>query len=196
MTAAASGALWDDGGACGACYEVRCMQRPWPWNKPYCTGKSVIVTVTNRCPEGSEGGWCDSPQKHLDMSFPAWRVIANNKIAGVVATQMRRVPCPPKPSGITVQITGNPFWFQVLVTGVAGTGDLSVVEISSNGGRSWTSMGHNWGALWSAGGSMFGKALSFRFTGRLIPQKAVCYNCAPANWRMGQAYRCGCNFRT
>jgi len=42
----------------------------------------VTVTITNLCPKGSEGGWCDAPRRHLDMSEYAWLQIRNRQKGG------------------------------------------------------------------------------------------------------------------
>jgi len=52
-----------------------------------------VITVTNLCPQGSEGGWCNMPRRHLDMAVPAWQKIGRDLIAGVISTNMERVPC-------------------------------------------------------------------------------------------------------
>jgi len=76
-TAALSSALFNDGAACGECYQVQCDQQNSRWCKP---GVTVTVTATNLCPAdysqpSNDGGWCNPPRQHFDMSQPVWEKI-------------------------------------------------------------------------------------------------------------------------
>lgn len=78
-TTALSTALFNNGASCGECYKITCDYRTDP--KWCLKGKSVIVTATNFCPPNlslspNNGGWCNPPLKHFDMSQPAWEKIA------------------------------------------------------------------------------------------------------------------------
>ncbi|CBI18044.3 unnamed protein product, partial [Vitis vinifera] len=63
-TAALSNALFNDGYSCGSCYD-----------KP-----------------NDNGGWCNPPLQHFDLSEPAFLKIAQYK-AGIVPVLYRRVSC-------------------------------------------------------------------------------------------------------
>eukprot|EP01018_Ginkgo_biloba_P015617 Gb_27617 [translate_table: standard] len=73
-TAALSSVLFKDGAACGACFELMCDAEADP---QWCLrGKKISVSATNFCPPNNalpnnNGGWCNSPLKHFDMSLPA-----------------------------------------------------------------------------------------------------------------------------
>uniref|UniRef100_A0A0D9VPP7 Expansin n=1 Tax=Leersia perrieri TaxID=77586 RepID=A0A0D9VPP7_9ORYZ len=76
-TAALSSALFNDGAACGECYQITCDQDNSRWCKP---GTSVTITATNLCPAdyskpSNDGGWCNPPRPHFDMAQPAWEQI-------------------------------------------------------------------------------------------------------------------------
>lgn len=89
-TVAISSALFDRGLACGACYEVKCAG-----SERECETESTIqVTVTNFCPPNptlpdNNGGWCNLPLHHFDMSMPAFQQIASYH-AGIVPVMYRR----------------------------------------------------------------------------------------------------------
>jgi len=88
-TAALSAKLFNNGMACGACYEVACSGKGKP-----CKAGSIVVTATNFCPpnpglSANSGGWCNPPNEHFDLSYPAFTKIADPK-AGVVPLQFRR----------------------------------------------------------------------------------------------------------
>lgn len=85
-TAALSSALFNSGLSCGACYELTCD----PSGSKFCIpGGSAIITVTNFCPTGSNGGWCNPPKQHFDLAQPVFRKIART-VGGVVPINYRR----------------------------------------------------------------------------------------------------------
>lgn len=85
-TAAVSGALFQDGKTCGACFELQCIDDP-QWCKP--GQPSLFVTATNLCPPGGEG-WCDKPKQHFDIAKPVFKVLANDYKCGIIPVQFRR----------------------------------------------------------------------------------------------------------
>ncbi|WCJ30198.1 EG45-like domain containing protein [Euphorbia peplus] len=79
MIAAASDALWDNGGACGKKYRVKCIGATNDGSHP-CTGKSVVVKIVDYCPSGCQGT--------IDLSSQAFKIIANPD-AGKVKIQFQ-----------------------------------------------------------------------------------------------------------
>ncbi|KAF7838084.1 EG45-like domain containing protein [Senna tora] len=70
MIAAASDAIWDNGGACGRMYRITCTSGTNAGVAEPCKGGSVTVKIVDRCP--SPG--CQST---IDLSQQAFSVIAN-----------------------------------------------------------------------------------------------------------------------
>ena len=191
-TTALSTALFNDGFACGACFEIKCVNEPnWQW----CIkgAGSIIVTATNFCPPNyskPDGNWCNPPLKHFDLTMKMFTKIAIYR-AGIVPVRYRRVPCI-KMGGVKFELRGNPYWLLILVYNVANAGDVSSVSIK--GSKSgWLPMSKNWGQNWLTGVNLVGQSLSFRMTtsdGKTLQFDDV----APSNWQFGKSYEGKHNF--
>lgn len=91
-------------------------------------------------------------------------------------------------------MNGNSYFILVLITNVAGGGDVNGVQIkgSSSG---WMSMSHNWGQNWELDNQsqLVGQAISFQVTiGN--GQSQMCSNVAPSNWGFSQSFQSSNNF--
>ncbi|XP_066388737.1 expansin-A12-like [Miscanthus floridulus] len=191
-TAALSSALFNSGAACGECYQVQCDQQNSRWCKP---GVTVTVTATNLCPAdysqpSNDGGWCNPPRQHFDMSQPVWEKIGVYS-GGIIPVFFQRVSCS-RSGGVRFTINGNRYFKLVLIFNVAGPGSISAVLIKGSS-TGWITMSRNWGANWQANSDLTTQSISFRVTAT-NGQFLEFYNVAGSNWQLGQTFTNGQNF--
>lgn len=186
MSTGVSGALFDKGKACGACYEVRCVD-----DIRWCLlgSPSIVVTVTDFCAPNyglpsDFGGWCNFPRDHFDMSLFSFSSIARIK-ADIVPVQFRRVKCG-RSGGVRFRVTGSSYFFQVLISNVGLDGELVAVKVKGSR-TAWITMARNWGQNWQCNAELRGQPLSFELTissGSTLTSFSV----APSHWQYGQSF--------
>ncbi|WOL06051.1 hypothetical protein Cni_G14783 [Canna indica] len=186
-TAALSAPLFQQGHACGACFEVTCDAGADP---AWCLrDATVTVTATNFCPPNNNGGWCDAPHRHFDMSLPAFSRIARVGSEGVVPVLYRRVACK-RSGGVRFTLKGQGNFNLVMFSNVGGSGDVKAAWIrgSQRGSSStWSPMQRNWGANWQTNADYRRQGLSFRIVlgdGKTLEFAGV----VPSNWSPGETF--------
>lgn len=83
-------------------------------------------------------------------------------------------------------VDGSSIFISVLITNVAGAGDIMAVKIK--GSRTgWLPMGRNWGQNWHINADLKNQPLSFEVTASNGPT-ITSYNVAPKDWKFGQSF--------
>uniref|UniRef100_A0ACD5WDX4 Uncharacterized protein n=1 Tax=Avena sativa TaxID=4498 RepID=A0ACD5WDX4_AVESA len=184
--AALSTVLFNDGASCGQCYLIICDQGRSKMCRP---GTAITVSATNFCPPNynlpnDNGGWCNPPRAHFDMSQPAWLNIGIYE-AGIIPVVYQQVKCW-RDGGLRFTITGFNFFQLVLVTNMAGSGSIKSISVKGTT-TGWIPMSRNWGANWQSLAGLVGQCLSFAITSS-GGQYIVFQDVIPAWWQFGQTY--------
>ncbi|XP_027336013.1 expansin-A13-like [Abrus precatorius] len=193
-TAALSDALFGRGQICGACFELRCREEEAAFDRRWCiSGNSIAVTATNFCAPNygleaeSLGGHCNPPKQHFVVPIEAFEKIGIWKAgSGNMPVQFRRIKCR-REGGIRFTITGSGIFISVLISNVAGMGDIVAVKVK--GSRTgWLPMGRNWGQNWHVNALLQNQPLSFEVMGS-DGITVTSYNVAPKDWSFGQTFQ-------
>ncbi|KAH9792591.1 expansin-B3 [Citrus sinensis] len=124
---AVSPVLFKNGGGCGACYKVRCL------DKSICSRRAVTIIVTDECP----GGYCSNGRTHFDLSGAAFGRMAIAGESGELRNRgelpviYRRAPCkyPGKNIAFHVNEGSTDYWLSLLVEFEDGDGDVGSMHI-------------------------------------------------------------------
>ncbi|KAG5542469.1 hypothetical protein RHGRI_022118 [Rhododendron griersonianum] len=186
-TAALSTALFNGGASCGQCYRIVC---DYSADTQFCIkGTSITVTASDFCPPNwsepsDDGGWCNPPRQHFDMSEPAWLNIGIY-VGGIVPVLYQRVPCK-KHGGVRFTINGNVYFLLVLITNVGGAGSIQSVQIKGSN-TNWITMACNWGSNWQSNAYLVGQSISFKVT-TSDGEEQTFPNIANSYWGIGQTF--------
>lgn len=98
-----------------------------------------------------------------------------------------------KTGGMRFTMNGNPYFIMVLVTNVAGAGDVQQLFMKGSN-TDWYPLKRNWGQIWQCEDNheLVGQALSFKAV-TSDGATAISMNAAPANWQFSQTFE-GTNF--
>ncbi|PKA56557.1 Expansin-A16 [Apostasia shenzhenica] len=186
--AAVSGELFRSGAACGSCFEIRCVDHILlclPGSPP------AVVTASDFCAPNlglpsDDGGWCNFPRNHFDLSLPAFAAIARPAARAIVPVQYRRARCE-RNGGMRFTLRGSRFFFQVLIENIGGEGEVAAVKVKGTIRAGWVEMGRNWGQIWQCSADLIGQDLSFEVTGS-SGRRVTSYGLAPSSWKFGQTF--------
>lgn len=184
--AALSSVLFNGGVSCGQCYFIICDSSK---SKMCRRGNYITVSATNLCPPNynlpnDNGGWCNPPRAHFDMSQPAWLNIGIYK-AGIIPILYQQVKCY-RQGGVRITISGFNYFLLVLVTNMSGNGSIKSMSVKGTG-TAWIPMSRNWGANWQSLAGLAAQELSFTIVSG-GGQSIVFQRVVPAKWKFGQTF--------
>lgn len=181
LFAAGSDQLYKGGANCGACYEVQCI------GVPVCTGKSIVVTITDYCPNEGNEQWCGPEKHHFDLSGKAFSELVSTMAIGHFSLQYRRVPCvrsgPP-----VVSIEGNPYWQSLRVLNLAGGGTYDGMLIRSPASQ-YVPLKRDWGTSFVHNGQIEG-LISVKLVMSDTKSEVELSDCVPKGWVSRGEYAC------
>ncbi|BBH04781.1 expansin A6 [Prunus dulcis] len=189
-TAALSTALFNNGLSCGACFEIKCANDPngatlEALQFSSLPPTSALQTLLN---QATMADGAILPGLTLTWPCPCF---SDCRVQSWNCPCFLPVPCR-KRGGIRFTINGFRYFNLVLVSNVAGAGDI--VRVSVKGSKTgWMSMSRNWGQNWQSNAVLVGQSLSFRVRGS-DRRTSTSWNVVPANWQFGQTFT-GKNFR-
>lgn len=131
------------GSACGTCWEIQCVEgKEFKGRCRDGGGKSVVVTITDSCPE------CGAD--HMDLQALVFDKLAPMAL-GRINMRYRRVDCtPPSGSGMGMKLDHNfgpGGWVRLLVDKAAGSGSIKSVQVKGSDGA-WRSLSNTYGTAW------------------------------------------------
>jgi len=185
--AALSSSMFNGGASCGQCYQIACDASRTTSCKP--GAEPVTVTATNLCPpnwalSSDNGGWCNPPRAHFDMSQPAWLNIGLYK-AGIIPVLYQQVRCW-RQGGIRFTIAGFNNFELVLISNVGGPGSIRSVSVKGDK-TDWIQLNRNWGANWQCNAALVGQPLSFAVTST-NGQKLYINDLVPYWWKFAMTF--------
>lgn len=131
-------------GGCGACFQVQCDAGSKCKKDASGNPASVIVTITDKCPECSAD--------HLDLQATAWAKLSDPSY-GNIPIKYRRITCSP-PGNIKLGVLNyNPSgWVRFVALFTARRGSVKALAVrTNNSGKPWQYLTNSWGAVWEAG---------------------------------------------
>ncbi|MFJ4685476.1 RlpA-like double-psi beta-barrel domain-containing protein [Streptomyces sp. NPDC088789] len=182
LTTAVSTALFQDGANCGARFKVRCERsdRCLP-GQP-----EVTVVVTNLCPpnwylSSDNGGWCNPPRRHFELSQPAYSRIAEIR-SGIVPISFAEADAD---STAPMRYTMNGFPGVNRLT-VISNSRWPVKQVSIKGtDTGWLPMFRTQGIIFTTTAPLQGQALSIKVVDT-HDRTVISNDVFPANWSFGQ----------
>lgn len=182
---AGSPLLYQGGGGCGSCYEVRCA------NSDACSGRSIVVTMTDFCPTEGNLPWCAPDKVHFDLSGYAMSQIVKDVAVGTTPLEYRRVDCVREGPAV-VGVVGNPYWMEIAVMNLAKSGTYDKMRIKDSSGI-WKDLKRDWGVNFVVNEQLHG-SISIQVSDSSSGDMATLPDCIPEDWVSGSRYACTSNY--
>jgi hypothetical protein len=182
---AGSPLLYRGGAGCGSCYEIRCV------DNDACTGRSIVVTMTDFCPTEGNLPWCAPDKVHFDLSGYAMAQIVDNVAVGTTPIEYRRVPCPREGPAV-VGVVGNPYWLEISVMNLAHWGSYNAMCVKDAGGV-WKDLKRDWGTNFVVNEQLRGN-ISVQISDSESGDMVTLEDCIPEGWTTGNSFACQVNY--
>ncbi|XP_073125905.1 expansin-like A1 [Henckelia pumila] len=187
LLAAASPAVYNQGLACGDCFQMRCN------NGRLCSKQGTVVLVSDK---NGDNGTDFVVSKKAFVSMAKKGMEKEIFKLGILPVQYKRVPCDyAKNKNLSVRVqesSHKPSYLAISFLYQGGQTEIVALDVAQVGSPNWNFMSRNYGAVWDTSRVPAGPLqLRFVVTSGYDGKWYWAKNVLPADWKNGAIYDSG-----